>query len=356
MKILFVTEDLANGGSERVVSVLANELGKSNQVGVVAIRRDRVLYQISPNVLYYPFLHENAGKVTRTVGRLRLLIKAIRTFKPDVVIAFDMIPVVYSLVCCKYTKTKLIISERADPARHNRKSFIGNRYFRAFYEADGVVFQTPDAKSFFTEEIRKKSTVIPNPINDKFVFERYTGIRKKEIVTACRLTKQKNLKLFIDIVLDVCRKHPDYLGIIYGEGPELVHLQEYVKECDAESNIVFAGHSDSIVSDIYKSRFYLCTSDYEGISNSLLEAMTLGLTVLSTDCPVGGARMAITSGENGILFPVGYKEDAVKEIEDLIANEKKADCLGANASTIKDRWSVSSISQKWIEYICTICE
>ena len=351
MRILFVTEDLANGGSERVVSVLANELSKENDVGIVALRRNRVVYDIRSEVAYFPFENENAGKIERTLGRLKLLRGSIKAFEADVVVAFDVVPIVYSYLCCKHSHTKLIVSERADPARHKKSGFLGNNYFKAFSNADGVVFQTTDARDFFSEEIKSRSAVIPNPINESFDRERFDGERSKEIVTACRLTNQKNLKLFIDIVNDVCRIHPEYKGIIYGEGQELDALTRYACAQDFPDRIVFAGHSDHIADDIYKSRFYLCTSDYEGISNSMLEAMTLGLTVISTDCPVGGARMAITSGSNGILFPVGDKNAAVKALNELILDAAEADRLGTEAAQIKDRWSVRAISEEWAGFI-----
>ncbi len=356
MRILFVTEDLANGGSERVVSVLANTLCKENEVGIVAIRHDRIVYPIDSAISYFPFLHENTGKVSRTAGRLSLLRGTIRDFKPDVVIAFDVIPIVYAYICSRFMPTKLVVSERADPAKHKRTGFVGKTYFKAFSKADGAVFQTPDAMSFFDKELRERGTVIPNPVNESFARDIYAGKRTKEIVTACRLTNQKNLKLFIDIVHDVHGKYPEYRGVIYGEGPELGALQAYAASIDADAYVSFAGYTDHLAEDIYKSRFYLCTSDYEGISNSMLEAMSLGLTVLSTDCPVGGARMAITPNTDGMLFPVGRKEEAVQAMCELIADEKKADGLGARAAEIKERWSVAAISQKWMDYLSRIVD
>lgn len=354
MKVLFVTEDLANGGSERVISVLANGFASKCDSAVVAIRRDIVKYSLDDKVIYYPFKDDNKGKVSRTLGRVRHLYKAINTFKPDVVVAFDVVPIVYSYIVCKLSKVKLVVSERADPKKHEEKGRIGKLYFHAFKKANGAVFQTADAQSYYSVGIQRKSIIIPNPINEEFVIERFKGVRSKEIVTACRLTKQKNLKLFIDIVLDINKKFPEYKGIIYGEGPEYESLYNYSLGLGGNEIIIFPGRVNNIRDKIFTSQFYLCTSDYEGISNSMLEAMTLGLNVICTDCPVGGARMAIQSGKNGVLFPIGDKEAGVQAICDLITNESKSCLMGEAATDIRNRWSSNIIVDQWIKYIQTI--
>lgn len=351
MKVLFVTEDLANGGSERVISVLANGFTEKHESAVVAIRRDLVKYTLNDKVEYYPFLQDDAGKFTRTVGRVLHLIKTIRKYRPQVVVAFDVIPVVYAFIACWICGVKLVVSERADPKKHENKGNTGKLYFRAFEHANGAVFQTKDAQSYYSSHVQKKSIIIPNPINEEFVVDRYSGERDNEIVTACRLTKQKNLHLFIDIVAEVTAKHPMYKGIIYGDGPELDNLQEYAHEKNVQDVIVFAGRVNNIRERIFKSRFYLCTSDFEGISNSMLEAMALGLNVISTDCPVGGARMAITSGIDGMLFPVSDKTAGVNALEELISDGVRSEKMGIEATKICERWSSRNIVNQWECYL-----
>ena len=349
MRVLFVTEDLANGGSERVISVLANGFSREHTSAVVAIRRDRVKYSLEKEVVYFPFKDENKGKLSRTFGRVLFLVRAIRQFKPEVVVAFDVVPIVYASLACKICRKKLVVSERANPEKHTGRS--AGLYFRAFEGAEGAVFQTQDAKQFFSAAVQSKGTIIPNPINEEFVVERYEGAREKEIVTACRLNKQKNLRLFIDIVSDIHKNHPDYNGIIYGDGSECEDLKAYARENGAENCIRFAGRVDNVRDRIYRSQFYLCTSDFEGISNSMLEAMSLGLNVVSTDCPVGGARMAINSGVNGMLFPVGDGKAAVDAIEALISDPEKSEQMGRAASRICEKWSSKSIVEEWVRYL-----
>jgi len=356
MRILFVTEDLANGGSERVISVLANGFATEHESAVAAIRWDKVTYRLDEKVKYYSFKDKEKGKIKRTIGRFSFLMRVIKEYKPDVVVAFDVIPIVYSSICCRIRKQKLVVSERADPKRHLGKGIISDLYFYAFKNSDGAVFQTEDAKRFYNTDVQGKSAIIPNPINEEFAIPRYEGERNKEIVTACRLTTQKNIKLFIDIVTEIIEEYPEFSGIVYGDGPEMEKLKNYTEGKNTDGKIIFAGKVKDLRERIYKSQIYLCTSDYEGISNSMLEAMSLGLTVISTDCPVGGAKMAITSGVDGILFPVGDKEAGTIAIKHLLENPQLMETMGKNATQIRERWSKKLIISKWDEYLRTLLE
>ena len=53
---------------------------------------------------------------------------------------------------------------------------------------------------------------------------------------------------------------------------------------------------------------YVSSSDFEGMSNTMLEAMAMGVPTIATDCPIGGAKTVIKNGENGILTPVGNEK------------------------------------------------
>ena len=96
---------------------------------------------------------------------------------------------------------------------------------------------------------------------------------------------------------------------------------------------------------------YVLSSDYEGIPNSLLEAMAMGMPVISTDCPIGGASMLIEHGVNGLLIPVGDSEKLHSAMHYFAKNPETAEQCAREAAKIRKRLSVKQICDQWLEYI-----
>ena len=92
---------------------------------------------------------------------------------------------------------------------------------------------------------------------------------------------------------------------------------------------------------------YVSSSDYEGQSNSMLEAMAIGLPCICTDCPSGGARAVINPGINGLLVPVGNTDKLADAMRDMLLYPEEACSMGINASKIRDKRSPELIAQEW---------
>ena len=95
-------------------------------------------------------------------------------------------------------------------------------------------------------------------------------------------------------------------------------------------------------------RSYVLSSDYEGISNSMLEAMALGLPVIATDCPIGGSRMYIRDGVNGLLVPVGDAGALAGAMGKLADDPAIGERLGAEAVKLREELTVSKIADRFL--------
>ena len=92
---------------------------------------------------------------------------------------------------------------------------------------------------------------------------------------------------------------------------------------------------------------FVSSSDYEGLSNSMLEAMAIGLPTVCTDCPVGGARMVIRDGENGLLVPVGDREALAAAMCRVADDRALAETLSQNGRTLREKLSIGVIADEW---------
>ena len=105
---------------------------------------------------------------------------------------------------------------------------------------------------------------------------------------------------------------------------------------------------------ILKSAMFVSSSDYEGISNSMIEAMAIGLPCVCTDCGGGGAKEMITDGENGLLVPVGDANALKNAMARMITEDGLAEKCSKNAAKIRETNSVEKIYEQWLEVIKNI--
>ena len=200
----------------------------------------------------------------------------------------------------------------------------------------------------FPKSVQKKGIIIPNPINGNLP-ERYVGERRKAIVAACRLHPQKNLPMLIEAFYLIHKSYPEYILEIYGQGAEKEKIENLAKKLGIEDRIYMPGFIDNILDKINSAAMYVSSSDYEGISNSMLEALALGVPSVVTDCPVGGARMMINDGENGILVPVGDATKFAQSMDRILRDKEFAEKLSTNAYRIREKLPLKAIAQEWLK-------
>ena len=118
--------------------------------------------------------------------------------------------------------------------------------------------------------------------------------------------------------------------------------------------VIFHGLVKNVLAHINKASIYVSSSDYEGISNAMLEALALGLPTICTDCPIGGARMTIKDGVNGLLAPVGDRDKLADAMIRLLGDREYAERLGKKGREIVKELTEEKIAEEWINYIYDI--
>lgn len=353
MRILFVTSSLSGGGAERVISILANkfiEYEEIESVSLVSIIENKVDYFLSEQVNYMtcPEIN-NRNKIFRIFKRVTFLRKIIKKIQPDIIISFATQINIYALVSNIGLKSKVIISERNDPNNDPTQKIVRKLRDYIYSRTDGAVFQTPDAESYFSDIIKNKSRIILNPINENLPSP-YLGEREKRIVTVARLHPAKNISMLIHAFTSLSKKFPEYILDIYGEGPEEKKLEELVNSLNMNSKIKFKGYTRNIHNEILKASCFVLPSNYEGISNAMLESLAIGVPTICTDCPIGGARMVISHMKNGILTPVGDQASLERMISLILTDDKLQKQISKQSVEIKQVLTSIKISQEWLDF------
>lgn len=357
-KILFHLHCLRKGGAERVVVNLAEKfLADGYQVVIAIEHRADDDYQISTKiqkVFVGLEAKEEHGRIRNFVLRIQKLRRFIQKEEPDIVIAFAKSPNYRALMAVKGLGIPVIVSVRNDPKVHYTgvSSRIMNKLL--LENATGCVFQTEEALAFFSPKLQKKSTVILNPIHSKYLDITPSKCRKKQIVNVGRMAEQKNQILLIKAFENLRKEFPDYELRFYGgetEDGTKALLETYVLEHDLQSKVQFMGISDCLEEEIVDAAVFVLSSDYEGMPNVLMEAMAMGIPVVSTDCPCGGPKAIIKQGENGILVPVGDIEGMTKAIKVILQDKVFAKQLSKNALEIRKDANIDKIYREWKEYV-----
>lgn len=353
-KIVFAMPQLFGGGAERVVAALVDQISRMDdcQVHLITYIRDPEKdYPVEARVIRHSMEAGGESAIRRILGKIRFLRRTVRDIQPDCVVSLAGPAMITLLVLAMHGMgIPLVLSERNDP-----KSYPKPRYLRvlrtwAYRCSDAMVFQTHEAMSFFPASIQRKGTVISNPLTARLP-EPYTGFREPRIVTSCRLTPQKNLDLMIDAFSDIARDFPGYTLDIYGDGPEKARLDAKIRSMELSGRVILHGYSSRIYADIGKASLFVSSSDYEGISNSMLEAIALGIPTVCTDCPAGGARETIVHGCNGLLVPVRDREKLATAMASLLSDRTLADRIGREGVGLREKNSIASIAQQWMGVI-----
>lgn len=284
--IAFVLPSLGMGGAERVASELSNEFIKRGlNVRFILLDNNEICYNINEKIpIEFVSFNLNENKLIKNFKRMKELRKKLKQNKVDIVISFITSSDFLTILATRMTNIKVFVSERTDPNRSEKKvKIIKNILYRL---ADGVIFQTKEAKEYFNKKIQKKSIIIGNPVKSELPRWKDIKVHDKTIVTACRLEKEKNIEMLINAFYQINNTNNKYKLIIYGDGKERNNITQKIKELNLLERVELRGRDNEWHKKAIHSSIFVLSSNYEGMSNSLLEAMSMGIPVISTDHPI----------------------------------------------------------------------
>ena len=401
-RIAFYIGDLAKGGAEHVLRNLAEYFHSQGvETYVVTKTEDEDEYELSEGItriIADITPEEEKGRIYNLFARIRKLRRIWKDIRPDIIVSFIRKNNLMALASSKGLKIPVVVSVRSDPAREFGSEGFRRLSFALFKRAAGIVVLTNEAKEYFPEKLQRKTVVMPNAIDRKFVDvlegkKNWYGIgeddltdakdedivammyakRRHEVITVGRIDDNKNQRMLVDAFVMIADKHPDWTLHIYGDGEGRMELVEYVIGLDKKQaedgnyrpgsrdengnyanisdRIIFHGVSDNVANVMAGRSIFVLPSKMEGMPNALIEAMVMGMACISTDCPCGGPAELIKDGVNGLLVQVTDVSTMADDLDNLMSDDELRMMLGTQASLLIDDVHPDKVCRKWRDYL-----
>ena len=334
-----VLENLSNGGAQRVVASLLNNINPTNKIYLLVLTSN-IEYQLTPNSNIEP-IFINARRI---LFALPLLVSHIQQIKPErifsTVFFTDML--IYWISRLLSPKSTLVFRSCNYFSKKypNRFDLVRKLVLTAYKNANTVICSTQQMQQDYWEldsRFKDKTIVIPNPVdveqvrnqskladtssNDLSVDHYFnesspTPANTYTFVCVAKLKPQKNLTLLIRAL---AKTQSNCRLILIGKGPQEAYLKALVDSLGLSSRVSFIGFLANPYPVVKLADALVLSSDFEGFPNVILEAMALGLPIISTRCPSGPDEILIHE-RNGLLIPVNNKQ-ALSDSMDRLVNE-----------------------------------
>lgn len=341
-----IIRSLHYSGAPKMFLWVARQLAKREIDVIILTWANKNSVKIPEGIRYINVDLQNVSLIHKII----VIHEIIKRESPDISLSFLLDSNIFNIVGCCGLKTKSVVCERNDPYKPGYYKL--KILYPIFRFAKGAVFQLPKVCDYYSI-IKAPTAIIPNPVpNPQCTDILPISKRSNSFVSLGRLDIfQKRTDLLIDSFSLVLRKYPAYKLEIWGDGPDEMKLKKQVSKLGIENSVIFRGVSENPLHSMSLSKFFVLSSDFEGIPNSLIEAMSIGMPCISTDCRPGGASFLIKNGKNGIIVPKGNADALSKAMIFFIENQAKAQQLGLEAKHIVEVFNEEVISKMWSDYL-----
>lgn len=358
--ITMIIRSLMGGGAERVMSTMAN-YWVTHDVPVT------IITSVPPDTDAY-WLHEQVKRIHlpqsslwgRRLGfpwSIRTLRRQIRQEGHSVVLSFmdrTNIPVI---LATRGLGLPVVVAERIDPHTQHYPA-MKRLLMRLLYpKADAVVVLTPNVREEWARRFvpAHKVHVIHNPVLPLDTGSEHLPewLPQRYMVAMGRLHPQKGFDMLFEALPTIFDRWPDLSLVVLGDGENRRDLEEQIASLGLTGRVLLPGfvkHPHSIMS---RAELFVLPSRFEGFPNALIEAMALGLPVVSFDCP-SGPKYLIANGVNGLLVPAQSTMALTQSLCALLEEPAYARQLGRRAQGVCQACNVDTVMRMWTQLLQNI--
>ena len=350
MKVMFVVERMEVGGAQRQIAYMANHLSRRNiEVSLLVVKKKgEMIDKIVPEVeIVSCFRLASRMPFLGVIFQVLAIIRAARSKRPNVI--YCRLMEFPGAVAGKILGIPTVVAEINNPRKslETKYKFLQLKKFYRMYAGEiarklavlvvanssrlareSKRFFKLNSKPFFIyngidiEQIEKESC---ETLNHKWILNKETPL----IVSVGRLVPSKDFFSLLEAIAILNQTTKARL-LIVGGGKLKKQLQKKIGSLNLGEIVSLVGNKANPYPFMKEADVYVSSSIYEGFSNSLIEALALGLPIVSTDHDFGADEM-IEDGVSGILVPTADPEAMAGGLERVLKDRKYAETLSRNA-------------------------
>lgn len=350
MKICFLSKDYSyNGGGERMLCNLANELSCFCKVTVVSFdfSEKKSIYKLNPEIEFID------SKIQRRKINFFTKFDYVKYIlnHSNFLDSFDFI-IGVGIICnlvLSYCSPRL----KAKTVGWEHFCYDGTPFYQKilrkflFKKLNQVVILTnKDLKKY--KKINLNTTVIYNFTNMEF--RKTPNFQNKCFLFVGRLSKQKGFSDLCRIIKKFCKINDDWNFRIIGNGEYKTNFEKFIKSENLESRINWSLVSDDVQTEMENSSCLLMTSNFEGLPMVLIEAGICALPAISYDTPTGPSDI-ISDSKSGFIVPLHNRKFFIEQMLQFVSNVELQQKLSAGAKHESEKFCKQNILCQWKEIL-----
>jgi glycosyltransferase involved in cell wall biosynthesis len=379
---MIVVSSLQGGGTERVVSHLANDWARRSwAISVLTLFHGSATpaFALDPRVMHRDLGLSLRGRrpmpdretvralkatfdrcspperrlLLRELGLIAAVRRAILGRRPDVLLSFIDATNVRVLLAAEALGVPVVVSERSDPVRNTLADGMMRLRRRVYPRAACLVAQTAAMAAFFARGMDVRLRVIHNPVVRPPAAppDNPPGLARSQaagrtMVALGRLGDEKGFDLLIQAFAQVASRHPTWSLAIFGNGPRRAHLERKIRTHGLDAQVRLPGFTTRPFDVLRAADLFVLPSRSEGFPNALCEAMSCGCPVVAADCSSAVGEI-VRDGVDGVIVPAGDPQALAHAIDCLMANDDERRRLGARAVEVVERFALEKAMAQW---------
>lgn len=289
------------------------------------------------------------SRVSQVRRRLGALERSIREISPDVVLSFCDRTNIDTLLAIGRSEIPVVVSERSDPTQQSL-GWFWNRVRRHVYPRADTVIALTESSARYLRPFAANVTVIPSAVGEPGArSSRQTASLAKRIVSAGRLEYEKGFDRLIEAFAAATKDETDWRLTVYGDGSRRDELETQARSLAVADRVDFPGWVRPLDDAILDATVFCLPSRYEGFPSVILEAMSMGIPVVSVDCE-SGPRAIIDHGRNGLLVESSI-EGLTEGLTRMIRDTKQRESLGQAGTEVVHRFGWESMVDQYEEVL-----